>query len=55
VTSGGFGATIGGPVAMGYVETAFADVGTEVSLLVRGKSLPAKVAALPFITPGYKR
>ena len=43
VTSGGFGPTVGGPVAMGYVETALAAPGTELVLLVRGKPLPARV------------
>jgi aminomethyltransferase len=55
VTSGGFGPTVGGPVAMGYVETAFAAPGTEVSLIVRGKSLPARVVTLPFVPARYKR
>lgn len=55
VTSGGFGPTVDGPVAMGYVETALAAEGTELLLVVRGKPLPARVARLPFVTPGYKR
>jgi len=55
VTSGGFGPTVGGPVAMGYVATPFAEPGTPVRLVVRGKALPAVVAALPFVEPGYRR
>lgn len=55
VTSGGFGPTVGGPVAMGFVPTAFAAVGTEINLMVRGKALPAKVAATPFVEQRYKR
>lgn len=55
VTSGGFGPSVEGPVAMGYVETASAKPGTQVDLVVRGKSLPAIVEKMPFITPGYKR
>jgi len=55
ITSGGFGPTVGGPVAMGYVETAFAETGTEVDLMVRGKALPGKVAALPFAPHRYFR
>ncbi|NQW09769.1 MAG: glycine cleavage system aminomethyltransferase GcvT [Alphaproteobacteria bacterium] len=55
VTSGGFGPTVAGPVAMGYVETAHAAVGTKVQLVVRGKPMPAAVAKLPFVAPGYKR
>ncbi|KRB60142.1 glycine cleavage system protein T [Rhizobium sp. Root708] len=55
VTSGGFGPSVEGPVAMGYVPVASADVGTVVYAEVRGKYLPVTVAALPFVTPTYKR
>ncbi len=55
VTSGGFGPTVNGPVAMGYVETAFSKVGTPLKLIVRGKALDAEVAALPFVPHRYKR
>ncbi len=55
VTSGGFGPTIGGPVAMGYVPTAMAAADTPLNLIVRGKSLPAKVAKMPFVPQRYYR
>ncbi|WP_283194536.1 glycine cleavage system aminomethyltransferase GcvT [Rhizobium sp. AN80A] len=55
VTSGGFGPSAEGPVAMGYVPVASADVGTVVYAEVRGKYLPVTVAALPFVAPTYKR
>ncbi len=55
VTSGGFGPSVGGPVAMGYVPAALAETGTLVFGEVRGRRLPVRVAALPFIVPGYKR
>ncbi|MEM7057097.1 MAG: glycine cleavage system aminomethyltransferase GcvT [Pseudomonadota bacterium] len=55
VTSGVFGPTIEGPVAMGYVANDHSETGTEIQIEVRGKHLPAKVVDLPFITPGYKR
>jgi aminomethyltransferase len=55
VTSGGFGPSVEGPVAMGYVPVASADVGTVVYAEVRGKYLPVTVAALPFVSPTYKR
>jgi aminomethyltransferase len=55
VTSGGFGPTVNGPVAMGYVETRFATPGTPVSLTVRGTLVPARVSELPFIPHNYKR
>jgi aminomethyltransferase len=55
VTSGSFGPTVGGPVAMGYVATALAKVGTELSALVRGKRVPVKVARAPFVQQRYYR
>ena len=53
VTSGGFGPSVGGPVAMGYVDTASAGIGTELGLVVRGKSIPARVADMPFVAHSY--
>ena len=55
VTSGGFGPSVNGPVAMGYVETKFSAPGTAVTLMVRGKALPARVVALPFVPHRYVR
>jgi aminomethyltransferase len=55
VTSGGFGPTVNGPVGMGYVETAFAIPGTAVTLMVRGKELPAHVVKLPFVPNRFYR
>ena len=55
ITSGGFGPSVNAPVAMGYVETAFAADGMEIDLLVRGKPLPARVAAMPFAPHRYNR
>jgi aminomethyltransferase len=55
VTSGGFGPSLGAPIAMGYVERAFAAPGTSILLVVRGKDLPASVAALPFVPHRYHR
>ena len=43
VTSGGFGPSLNGPLAMGYVEPAHSAIGTELALQVRGKALPARV------------
>ncbi|HLO78931.1 MAG TPA: glycine cleavage system aminomethyltransferase GcvT [Magnetospirillum sp.] len=53
ITSGGFGPSVNGPVAMGYVPAAFAQPGTAVKLMVRGKPLDAKVVALPFAPHRY--
>lgn len=55
VTSGTFGPTVEGPVAMGYLPVSHAAAGTQVYAEVRGKYLPMTVAALPFIKPTYKR
>jgi aminomethyltransferase len=55
VTSGGFGPTVGGPVAMGYIARNAAAVGTALHLTMRGKPQPAKVAAMPFVPHRYKR
>jgi aminomethyltransferase len=55
VTSGGFGPTVNGPVAMGYVEAAYAAPDTRISLVVRDKPMAAKVVALPFTPHNYKR
>jgi aminomethyltransferase len=55
ITSGGFGPTINGPVAMGYVESANAAPGTDLQVIVRDKALPAKVVPLPFVPHRYHR
>lgn len=55
VTSGGFGPTVGAPVAMGYVDAALAAEGTLLQAMVRGKPLPCRVAALPFVPHNYFR
>ena len=55
VTSGGFGPTVGAPVAMGYVDAAFAATDTQVHLMVRGKALPARIADMPFVPNRYYR
>ena len=55
VTSGGFGPSVDGPVAMGYVDAGHAENGTTLFAEVRGKYLPVAVAALPFVKQTYKR
>jgi len=55
VTSGGFGPSVGAPIAMGYVARDHAALATAVGLMVRGKALPARVAALPFHPHAYFR
>jgi aminomethyltransferase len=55
ISSGGFGASVGGPIAMGYVETAQANLGTPLQATVRGKSVPCKIVKLPFVPHRYFR
>ena len=55
VTSGGFGPTLNGPIAMGYITCAHAKTGTKVQLVVRGKPLSAEVVTLPFAPHRYVR
>ncbi|MFN8829459.1 MAG: glycine cleavage system aminomethyltransferase GcvT [Labrys sp. (in: a-proteobacteria)] len=55
VTSGGFGPTVNGPVAMGYVPRALATPGTPLLLDLRGRDVPASVATLPFTPHRFHR
>lgn len=55
VTSGTFGPTKGAPVAMGYVQTDLAVIGTEIFAEVRGKKLPMTVEKMPFVPQNYYR
>ncbi len=55
ITSGGFGPTVNGPIALGYVAAANAASGTAVELIVRGKPLPARIVDLPFVPNRYVR
>ncbi|NER59323.1 glycine cleavage system aminomethyltransferase GcvT [Pseudomonas sp. MAFF212428] len=55
VCSGGFGPTLGGPVAMGYVDTALAALDTPVWAIVRGKRVAMQVSKMPFVAQRYYR
>jgi aminomethyltransferase len=55
VTSGGFGPTIGAPVAMGYVAFEQSKLGTSLQAIVRGKPVPVEVAKTPFTPQRYFR
>ncbi len=55
VTSGGFGPSVQGPVAMGYVKTELATPGVELFAIVRGKQTPVEVFKLPFVKQNYYR
>jgi aminomethyltransferase len=49
VTSGTFSPSLQKGIGMGYVAAELAEVGTVVSVRVRGKEIPATVVALPFL------
>lgn len=55
ITSGGFGPTVGTPVAMGLIARDQAAQGTQLYGDVRGKRLPVSVVALPFTPANFKR
>jgi len=55
ITSGGPSPTLGRNIAMGYVPPAFAALGTELKVLVRGRPAAAEVVATPFVATRYHR
>lgn len=55
VTSGLLSPTVNQPIAMAYVRPDYAAPGTELFAIVRGKPVPMKVAATPFVPPRYFR
>ena len=55
VTSGTLGPTLGEPIAMAYLASNHALPHHEVLAEVRGKRVPMRVAALPFLKPRYHR
>ncbi|MDP1566588.1 MAG: glycine cleavage T C-terminal barrel domain-containing protein, partial [Polaromonas sp.] len=55
VTSGLLAPTIDKPVAMAYVEPAYAAIGTRMTAMVRGKAVPMEVSAMPFVPARYFR
>ena len=54
VTSGGFGPSVGAPVAMASLPADIPE-GATVYAELRGKRLPAVIAPMPFVKPTYKR
>ena len=55
VTSGGFGPTFKGAVAMGYVETDMSKDETPIALNIRNKMVPAAITKMPFVETHYYR
>ncbi len=55
VSSGGFGPSVDGPVAMGYLPPDLAEIGTAVTADVRGNDVTCVVAELPFAPHRFHR
>lgn len=55
VTSGGFGPSFGGAIAIGFVPPALAVVGSKLKVIVRGKPQAAEVVTSPFVPTRYVR
>lgn len=55
ITSGLLSPTLNQPIAIAYVVPDYAAVGTEIFAMVRGKPVPMKVAATPFVPTNYYR
>ncbi len=55
ITSGGYGPTVGHPVAMGYINSEYVDSNDNLFGELRGKRVPVKIAQLPFVPLNFKR
>ena len=55
VTSGGYAATLDGPIAMAYVQARYSAPGTELAAMIRGKRRACRVRSLPFVPHRYYR
>jgi len=55
VTSGGFGPSFGGAIAIGFAPPALAVIGTKLKVIVRGKPQAAEVVTSPFVPTRYVR
>ena len=55
VTSGLLSPTLNQPIALAYVQPEYAQPGTEVFAMVRGKPVAMVVSATPFLPPRYHR
>lgn len=55
ISSGGFAPSLNAPVAMGFVSSEVAALGTALQAEVRGKLLPVTVVKMPFIDKRYQK
>ena len=51
VSSGGWSPTLNAAIGMAYVETAYANTGEKLDVVVRNQPIAAEISALPFVTP----
>jgi glycine cleavage system T protein (aminomethyltransferase) len=55
ICSACYGASVGGPIAMAYIDRELAAAGTTLQVSVRDKQLPVTVTAMPFSPQRYFR
>lgn len=55
VSSGGFSPSLGAPIALAFVAKNCAVPGQKLMAIVRNKSIPVELCALPFVTQRYYR
>lgn len=55
ICSAAYGASLGGPIAMAYIQRDLGDPGTELAVDVRGKRVPVTVTKMPFSPQRYYR
>ena len=53
ITSGTFGPSVNAPVAMGYINLDYSEIGNKIKIEVRGKKYNATISALPFYKKSY--
>ena len=55
ICSDAFGASVGGPVAMAFVQPASSHLGSDLHVMVRGKRVDLRVVRLPMVPNRYYR
>ena len=53
ITSGTFGPSLKSPVSMGYIDSNFSNMGTDIQIKVRNKFYSGKISKLPFYKKNY--
>ena len=53
ITSGTFGPSVNGPIAMGYIDSEYSNKNSKIFLEIRGKKHPANICGLPFYKKSY--